>query len=70
MPKTRNRHPLQTFLIVPGIALLALAGGYLVGGLLGLFPLETDRVAWNNVRIISGGAILGCLMAAVGYANE
>jgi len=50
--------------------LISLAGSYLLLGLLGWLPLETEAVAWNNIRIISGAAILGCLLAAVGYGNE
>jgi len=39
-------------------------------GLVGLVPLELETIAWNNIRIISGAAIAGCLMAAVGYGDE
>lgn len=53
-----------------GITLFAVAGTYLVGGMLGWLPLETEAIAWNNLRIVSGTAILGCLLAAVGYGNE
>ena len=35
-----------------------------------LLPLELEAVTWNNIRIISGAMILGCLVAAVGYGNE
>jgi hypothetical protein len=64
------RHPLRTALVATGVALLLVAGAYLVGGILGHLPLETEAMSWNNIRIISGAAILGCLMAAVGYGNE
>lgn len=43
---------------------------YLICGLLGWLPLELEIIAWNNVRIISGAAILGCLMAAIGFGDE
>jgi hypothetical protein len=51
--------------------LMILAGSlYLALGLLGIFPLELERVAWNNIRIVSGVAIAGCLIAAIGYGDE
>jgi hypothetical protein len=53
-----------------GIVLIAISGIYLLGGLIGLLPLEMEAVTWNNIRIISGAMILGCLIAAVGYGNE
>jgi hypothetical protein len=53
-----------------GIALIAISGLYLLGGLTGLLRLEMEAVTWNNIRIISGAMILGCLLAAVGYGNE
>ena len=53
-----------------GIALIATSGVYLLGGMSGLLPLELEAVTWNNIRIISGAMILGCLVAAVGYGNE
>lgn len=65
-----DRHPARTWLIRFGVALAAIAGVYLAGGVLGLFPLESTAIAWNNVRLIAGAAIFGCLMAAVGYGNE
>ncbi len=64
------RHPARTWLIRCGITVATISGGYLLGGMLGIFPLEPTATAWNNVRIISGAAIAGCLMAAVGYGNE
>jgi uncharacterized phage infection (PIP) family protein YhgE len=65
-----RRHPLRNLLIGCGIILIAVAGIYLVAGLFGLIPLELEEIKWNNIRIISGVAILGCLMAAIGYGNE
>ncbi|MBT8047713.1 MAG: hypothetical protein HKN57_08125 [Xanthomonadales bacterium] len=67
---TGGRHPLRTVLIAVGLVLIAIGSAYLAGGLLGLLPLEMEQVRWNNIRIISGVAILGCLMAAIGYGNE
>ena len=68
--KGSERHPVRTWMIRLGIVLISLAGSYLLLGFLGWLPLETEAVAWNNIRIISGAAILGCLLAAVGYGNE
>jgi hypothetical protein len=65
-----RRHPLRNLLIGCGITLITVAGIYLVAGLFGLVPLELEAIKWNNIRIISGVAILGCLMAAMGYGNE
>lgn len=65
-----TRHPLRTALIFAGIAMLLASGSYLIAGLVGLVPLQAEVVSWNNIRIVSGFSILGCLMAAVGYGNE
>jgi hypothetical protein len=53
-----------------GILLLLVGSVYLLFGLLGWLPLELETVAWNNIRIVSGVAILGCLMAAIGFGDE
>lgn len=65
-----ERHRVRTLLIRCGVIMIAVGGIYLAGGLAGVFPLEKEILAWNNIRIISGVAILGCLLAAVGYGNE
>lgn len=65
-----ERHRARTLLIRCGVVMIAVGGIYLAGGLAGIFPLEKESLAWNNIRIISGVAILGCLLAAVGYGNE
>lgn len=57
-------------MIRAGVFLFTVAGIYLVAGLTGLAPLSTEAMAWNNLRIVAGAAILGCLLAAVGYGNE
>ena len=64
------RHPARTWMIRGGIALFTAAGLYLIGGVIGLLPLATDPLAWNNLRMVAGAAILGCLVTAVGYGNE
>jgi len=53
-----------------GVTMLVAGSVYLVFGLLGWFPLELETVAWNNIRIISGVAIAGCMLAAIGYGDE
>ena len=64
------RAPLRTVVIGVGIMLLLVSSIYLVCGLFGWLPLELEVIAWNNIRIISGVAISGCLMAAIGYGDE
>jgi hypothetical protein len=66
----KERHPVRTWLIRCGVALIVIGSIALLAGLAGLFPLEMEKPAWNNIRIVAGSAILGCLMAAVGYGNE
>jgi len=65
-----ERGLLRTWVIRAGITLLATGSLYLACGLLGWFPLELEAIAWNNIRIVSGVAIAGCLMAAIGYGDE
>ena len=64
------RGPLRNWVIRAGITLILTGSLYLVFGLLGWFPLELETIAWNNIRIVSGVAIAGCLMAAFGYGDE
>lgn len=66
----RARHPARTWLIRLGITIIAISGVYLLCGIVGLVPLETETIAWNNLRIVAGVSILGCMIAAVGYGNE
>jgi hypothetical protein len=57
-------------LICAGIFLAVIGGSYLLAGLAGIVSMTLETLAWNNIRIVSGLAILGCLMAAVGYGDE
>ena len=57
-------------MIRTGVALASLSAGYLLAGLAGWVPIEIEQLAWNNLRIVSGGAVFGCLLAGVGYGNE
>ena len=70
MNNNSARTSLRTAVIRIGIMLLLVSSFYLIGGLSGWLPLELETIAWNNIRIVSGVAILGCLMAAIGYGNE
>ena len=70
MNRKPARAPLRTAAIRVGITLLVVASIYLVCVLLGWLPLELETIAWNNIRIVSGVAILGCLMAAIGFGDE
>ena len=66
----KKRHPARTWMIRVGMILIAISVPYLAMGVLGWFPLEVKVITWNNVRFIAGAAIVGCLLAAVGYGNE
>jgi hypothetical protein len=70
MTEKPARGSLRTAVIRIGITLLLVSSVYLIGGLLGWLPLELETIAWNNIRIVSGVAILGCLTAAIGYGDE
>jgi hypothetical protein len=50
--------------------IVAVSGAYLLCGIAGLLPLETESITWNNLRLVAGASILGCMIAAVGYGNE
>ena len=69
-PGPASRHPFRTFLIRAGISLAVIGGCYLLAGLAGIAPMTLETLGWSNIRIVSGLAIFGCLMAAVGYGDE
>ena len=68
--ESTSRHPFRTLMIRVGISLAVIGGGYLLAGLAGIVPMQLEVIDWNNIRIISGLAIFGCVMAAVGYGDE
>ena len=70
MHNNSERGPLRTWVIRAGITMLVAGSLYLACGLVGWLPLELETIAWNNIRIVSGVAIAGCLMAAFGYGDE
>ena len=60
----------SVFLERLGIALI-IAGSLYVGlGLFGVVPLELEGVSVSNIRIPSGIAIIGCLIAAISTRNR
>ena len=60
----------SAFLERLGIALI-IAGSLYVGlGLFGVVPLELEGVSVSNIRIPSGIAIIGCLIAAFSTRNR
>ena len=63
-------YPFRTALIRTGIVITAVAGLYLVLGIAGVAPMPIEELAWNNIRIVAGSTIAGCLMAAIGYRNR
>ena len=65
-----NRHPVRTWMIRAGIVIIVVSGACLVLGVLGVLSFSPELAAWNNIRILAGAAIGGCLLAAVGYGNE
>jgi len=68
--KGSRRHPARTWMIRAGMVLIAVSGTLLVLGVFGVLPFSLEATAWNNIRSLSGAAIVGCLLAAVGYGNE
>lgn len=65
-----DRHPVRTWMIRAGIVIIGLSGGSLLLAFVGVLPFSPEISAWNNIRILAGAAITGCLLAAVGYGNE
>ena len=57
-------------MIRAGVAAIAVSGTCLMLGVFDVIEFSPDVTAWNNIRTLSGIAIFGCLLAAVGYGNE
>jgi cytochrome c oxidase assembly factor CtaG len=53
-----------------GSLIIVVSVTYLLFGITGIVPLQTEEFAWNNIRLVGGASIIGCLIAAVGYGNE
>lgn len=65
-----RRHFFRTILIRAGIFIAVISVSYLIAGLAGIVPITLEKIEWNNIRIISGLSIFGCMMAALGYGDE
>ena len=63
--KGSSRHSVRTWMIRVGVVLIAVSGTYLALGVVGVLRFSPEVTAWNNIRIISGCVIFGCLLAAV-----
>ena len=60
----------SVFLERVGIALIIFGSGYVGLGLLEVVPLELTGISISNIRIPSGIAIVGCLIAAFSTRNR
>ena len=60
----------SVFLERLGVALILFGSGYVGLGLLEVVPLELTGVSISNIRIPSGIAIVGCLIAAFSTRNR
>ena len=63
-------HPIRTAMVRAGIVLAAVSGLYLALGILSVVELQLEDLSWNNIRIVAGCCVAGCLMAAVGFGNR
>ena len=53
-----------------GVSLIMAGSLYIGLGLFGVVPLELEGVSVSNIRIPSGIAIIGCLIAAFSTRNR
>ena len=60
----------NTFFERLGVVLIVFGSGYVGLGLLEVVPLELTGVSISNIRIPSGIAIVGCLIAAFSTRNR
>ena len=62
-----NLEGVRKALVILGILLLAASGVLLVGSLLGIVSMESLAVGQQSgLRTLAGGAVAGCLLAAIG----
>ena len=62
---------LRPWLARAGVALVAMSGAALVGVALGLVPSSTFAIGQQSgLRTLAEVAVMGCLLAAVGYWND
>lgn len=54
-------------LVILGILLLAVSGALWVGSLFGIISMESLAIGQQSgLRTLAGGAVAGCLLAAIG----
>ncbi|NIV17441.1 MAG: hypothetical protein GWN47_03310 [Woeseiaceae bacterium] len=55
-------------LVILGILLLAVSVVFLIGSFLGIVSMESLAIGQQSgLRTLAGGAVVGCLLAAIGY---
>jgi len=63
-----NLEGARKILIIFGILLLVVSGAFLIGSLLGIVSMESLAIGQQSgLRTLAGGAVVGCLLAAIGY---
>lgn len=66
-----NLEGARKILVILGILLLVVSGVFLIGSLLGIVSMELLAVGQQSgVRTLAGGAVVGCLLAAIGYWDQ
>ena len=63
-----NLEGARKILVILGILLLVVSGVFLVGSLLGIVSMESLAIGQQSgLRTLAGVAVVGCLLAAIGY---
>lgn len=58
-------------LVIVGIIMLAVSGVFLVGSLFGIVSMQSLAIGQQSgLRTLAGGAVVGCLLAAIGYWDQ
>jgi len=58
-------------LVIVGIIMLAVSGAFLVGSLFGIVSMQSLAIGQQSgLRTLAGGAVVGCLLAAIGYWDQ
>jgi hypothetical protein len=51
--------------------MLAVSGAFLVGSLFGIVSMQSLAIGQQSgLRTLAGGAVVGCLLAAIGYWDQ
>ena len=67
----KNLEDARRILVIIGILLLTVSVVLLVGSLLGLVSMESLAVGQQSgLRTLAGVAVVGCLLAAIGYWDQ